>query len=222
MLDLARGAGAPSIVVPAELPHARAALGALVVAPLVVLDRLGLISGVTARVTGAVGPLARRRDELIGPANLALDVARRIGRTFPVVHGWPGVGAVAAARWKTQVNENAKTPAFFSAHPELDYNDVAGWGQSGDVTRQILTLVPLRHRGESPSVARRFELVAEALREVVADIVPVTARGDEDLARFFDLALVGDFVSLHLAAREGVDPGPEPVVTEIERAVGNL
>ena len=38
--------------------------------------------------------------------------------------------------------------------------------------------------------------------------------GDDDLCRFFDLALLGELVSLHLAAREGVDPGPTPVVDE--------
>jgi hypothetical protein len=28
--------------------------------------------------------------------------------------------------------------------------------------------------------------------------------------------LVGDFVSLHLAAREGVDPGPVPVLEDLK------
>ena len=32
-----------------------------------------------------------------------------------------------------------------------------------------------------------------------------------------DLVLVGDFVSLHLAAREGIDPGPVPVLDELKR-----
>ncbi len=32
--------------------------------------------------------------------------------------------------------------------------------------------------------------------------------------RFFDLALLGELVSLHLAAHEGVDPGPAPAVEE--------
>ena len=31
---------------------------------------------------------------------------------------------------------------------------------------------------------------------------------DRDLAQLFDLVIQGDFVSLHLAADAGVDPGP--------------
>ena len=216
MADLA---GSPVVPVPAELPLPRAALGALAVPPLVVLDRLGLLPEVGPGIDAAVDRLERRRDELQQPGNVAAEVARRIGQTFPLVHGSPGVAGVAARRWKAQVNENAKSPAFWSVHPGLCHDELAGWGQSGDVTRQLITLVELRHEAEDPRIASRFELAGEVLAEVVADIVPVWARGDGELARFFDLVLVGDFVSLHLAASAGVDPGPVPVVDDVERLV---
>ena len=115
------------------------------------------------------------------------------------------------------MQENAKTPAFASLQPELCHNEVAGWGQDGDVTRQVLTLVTLRHDGEHPEIARRFELVAEIMEEVVGDVVVVRTEATDDIARFFDLALFGDLVSLHLAGREGVDPGPVPVLGEIKQ-----
>ena len=140
-----------------------------------------------------------------------------IGRTIPLVHGAQSLGAAAALRWKTQVNENAKAPAFSAVYPELCHNEIAGWGQNGDVTRQIMTLVNLRHDAEHPQVVRRFELVAEILREVVADILEVRAEGEGELAQLLDLILVGDFVSLHLAAREGIDPGPVPALDEIKQ-----
>ena len=80
-----------------------------------------------------------------------------------------------------------------------------------------MTLVNLRHDAEHPQVVRRFELVADVLREVVADIIEVRAEGEGDLAQLLDLILVGDFVSLHLAAQEGIDPGPVPVLDEIKQ-----
>ena len=45
--------------------------------------------------------------------------------------------------------------------------------------------------------------------------------GDDDLSRFFDLTLLGELVSLHLAAREGVDPGPVPAVYEAQAATSS-
>jgi glucose/mannose-6-phosphate isomerase len=217
--ELARLAGewdAPVVPVPDDIPQPRAALGALAVPPLIVLEEVGLFPGAGQWVELAVEQLVRRRDALVAPGGAAEKLARTIGRTFPLIHGAQALGAAAALRWKTQINENAKSPAFMGVYPELCHNEIVGWGQNGDVTRQVITLVNLRHDAEHPQVVRRFALVAEILREVVADIVEVHAEGEGDLAQLLDLILVGDFVSLHLAAQEGIDPGPVPVLDEIK------
>ena len=199
------------------IPQPRAALGALAIPPLVLLEEIGLFPGALQWVDQAVDQLRVRRDELIRPGNRAEDLARRIGRTIPLVHSSGDLGAAAALRWKSQINENAKTPAFFNVYPELCHNELAGWGQNGDATRQLITLVNLRHDAEHPQVGRRFDLVADVLREVVADIIEVRAAGEGDLAQLLDLAMIGDFVSLHLAGQEGIDPGPIPVLDELKR-----
>jgi glucose/mannose-6-phosphate isomerase len=208
--------GVPAIPVPADIPQPRAALGALAIPPLIVLEEIGLFPGAGRWVELAVEQLIRRRDALVQPGNLAETTARAIGRTIPLIHGAEALGAAAALRWKTQINENAKSPAFFAVYPELCHNEIAGWGQNGDVTRQVLTLLNLRHDAEHPQVVRRFELVADILREVVADIIEVRAVGEGDLAQLLDLILLGDFVSLHLAAQEGIDPGPVPALVDLK------
>jgi glucose/mannose-6-phosphate isomerase len=208
--------GAPTVAVPATIPQPRAALGAMAIPPLIVLEEIGLFPGAGHWVDLALEQLHRRRDVLTAPGNPAEKLARSIGRTIPLVHGAQALGAAAALRWKTQVNENAKAPAFSAVYPELCHNEIAGWGQNGDLTRQAITLINLRHDAEHPQVVRRFELVADILREVVADIIEVRAEGDGDLAQLLDLILMGDFVSLHLAAQEGIDPGPVPALTELK------
>jgi glucose/mannose-6-phosphate isomerase len=215
---LAAGWGAPVIPVPAGFPQPRTAIGAMAVPTLVVLEEIGLLRGAGYWIDLAVEQLKRRRDQITaaGDASEPALLARRIGRTLPLIHGGGLVGRAAAKRWKTQINENAKVPAFWNVQPELCHNDICGWGQHGDVTRQVFTLVQLRHEGEHPQVTRRFELVQDLLGEVMADVVEVHAGGDGDLAQLFDLILVGDFVSLWLAAREGVDPGPVPVLTALK------
>jgi glucose/mannose-6-phosphate isomerase len=122
-------------------------------------------------------------------------------------------------RWKTQFNENAKVAAFWNTIPELTHNEVCGWGQHGDVTRQVFRLITLRHEHEHPQIARRFELVAGAVDEVVDDIDEVWGEGEGALAQLFDLILFGDFVTLHAAAQEGLDPGPVPILDEIKAAL---
>jgi glucose/mannose-6-phosphate isomerase len=214
---LAEDWGAPVVPVPKSIPQPRCAIGAVSIPPLVVLEDMGLFPGATRWIELAVDQLRRRRDQLLAPGSDAEVAARRIGRTIPLVYGAQAVGATAAVRWKNQVNENAKSPAFCSVYPELGHNELAGWGQLGDVTRQLITLVNLRHDAEHPQVARRFAIVTEMLREVMADVIEVRAQGDGDLAQLLDLALVGDFVSLHMAAAEGVDPGPIPALVELKQ-----
>ena len=214
---LAAAWGSPVVSVPAELPQPRTAVGAMAIPPLVILEQIGLFPGATQWIDLAVEQLERRRDQLVAGTGPAAEIARKIGRTIPLVNSSGALGHAAAQRWKTQVNEIAKAPAFYSVHPELCHNELQGWGQHGDVTRQLFTLVNLRHDSEHPQVSRRFELVAELVREVVAGIEEVHAEGDGDLAQLLDLMLVGDFVALHMAAAEGIDPGPVPIIDELKQ-----
>ena len=220
LVQRATGWGAPVVPVPGDIPQPRAAIGAVSIPLLVVLEEIGLFPGAGQWISLAVDQLKRRRDQLTGAVDPAREVARRIGRTIPLVYGGGSVGSTAALRWKTQFNENAKIPAFSAAYPELCHNEICGWGQHGDVTRQLFTLVNLRTDSEHPQVMRRFQLVDGIVREVVASIEEVVAQGEGDLAQLMDLILFGDCVSLHLAAQEGVDPGPVPVLGELKAALG--
>jgi glucose/mannose-6-phosphate isomerase len=216
LASLAGEWGAPHIPVPTSIPQPRAAIGALAMPPLVVLEAVGLFPGASEWIAGAVTQLTRRRDALVKDGNEAEGLARRIGRQLPLIYGGAALGAVAAMRWKTQFNENAKVAAFWNTIPELTHNEVCGWGQNGDVTRQVFRLVNLRHDYEHPQIARRFDLVNEAVDEVVADIEEVRAKGEGALAQLLDLILVGDFTSIHSALQAGVDPGPVDILAQMK------
>ncbi|HTX63196.1 MAG TPA: bifunctional phosphoglucose/phosphomannose isomerase [Acidimicrobiales bacterium] len=216
LAGLASDAGWPLVPVDPGIPQPRAAFGSLSVPPLVVLERVGMLSGTEALLRDATRVVAESRDRLVQPGSAAEQLATRIGRTVPLVHGTLGPTGVAALRWKTQVNENAKSPAFCSLQPELCHNEVAGWGQHGDVTRQAITAVVLHYPGDHPRVARRVQLVEQLMTEVVSNVLDVRTDASNDVAALFDLVLLGDFVSLHLAGAEGVDPGPVPVLSELK------
>ncbi|MEO6317183.1 MAG: SIS domain-containing protein [Acidimicrobiales bacterium] len=215
---LASSWGAPHIQLP-ECPMPRAGVGSLSVPPLIVLERIGMFPGATQYVADAVDQLKRRRDKLIVDGGPGQRVASEIGRTMPVAYGGDALGAAAAYRFKCQVNENAKAPAFWAAVPEMAHNEICGWGQHGDVTRQVMTVVRFRHAYEHPQVARRFELTYDIIDEVVHAVIDIDAEGDGALAQLFDLILQGDFVSLHMAADAGVDPGPIPVLVDLKAAL---
>jgi glucose/mannose-6-phosphate isomerase len=219
LAGLAGKAGAPVIGCPPGFMP-RAALGHLATPLFVVCERLGLLPGGVAAVEAARAQAARRRDacrpEIEGPANPARELARRIGRTFPLVWGTGALGAVAAYRWKADVNENAKAPAFSNAFPELDHNEICAFGQHGDVTRQVVTLVELRHDHEHPQLGRRVEATRAIVDETVASVLEVRAVGEGRLAQLVDLMYMGDWVSVYMALDAGVDPGPIDAIARLK------
>jgi glucose/mannose-6-phosphate isomerase len=217
LAELAVAGGAPVFATLEGIPQPRAGVATTTAPLLIALERLGLLAGMTPAIGTAVDQLRRRRDALVGGGGVAFEIAQQLDRTIPLVQGATGIGAVAARRWKTQLNENAKAPAFFATQPEWCHNEICGFGQNGDVTRQVATIVTLRSDFEHPQVGRRFGLVRQFVGEAVASVIEVRADGSGPLAQLFDLMFIGDFVSLHVASREGIDPGPVPVLVEVKR-----
>lgn len=215
---MAAAAGAPHLVLP-DIPMPRAGVGAVSIPVLVVLEQVGLFPGASQYIADAVDQLRRRRDKLIQDGNPAQHTARQIDRTVPIAYGGDALGATAAYRFKCQVNENAKAPAFAASVPEMCHNEICGWGQHGDVTRQFLTVVRFRHDFEHPQTSRRFDLTYDLLDEVVHTIADVRAEGEGTLAQLFDLIIQGDFISLHMAVEAQVDPGPIPVLVDLKDAL---
>ena len=216
LAGLVEGAGGEVLAVPPGIPQPRAGIAAMAAPLLLACEAAGVLPGARDDLAGALDQLHERLPGLIEGGGASAELARRIGRTIPIVHGASGLGAVAARRFKTQVTENAKAPAFSGEQPEACHNEICGFGQHGDVTRQVFTLVQFHLAGDHPQVTRRFGIVGELAAEAVGDVVEVTGEGRGPLAGFFDLVAIGDVASLHLAAREEIDPGPVPVLGEIK------
>jgi glucose/mannose-6-phosphate isomerase len=222
---LTRDAGGLHIPCPSGyLP--RAAVGALVAPLCVVLFRLGLAPGAHAQLTLAQVQLAQRRaacrPEVEGAANPARELARQIGRTIPLIYGGGALGAAAAYRWKCDVNENAKAPAFWNTYPELDHNEICAWGQHGDVTRQLITLIELRHGFEHERLRPRFDATREIIDECVHQVLSVEAQGEGRLAQLLDLMYVGDWTSSYLALQNDVDPGPIDAIFALKARLSEI
>ena len=81
---------------------------------------------------------ARREARRASGARTAPRTARRrrsrarLHGTVPVIAG-AELAAAAAYRWKCQINENADLPAFASALPELDHNEIVGWAAAREL-----------------------------------------------------------------------------------------
>ncbi|MBS1881258.1 MAG: bifunctional phosphoglucose/phosphomannose isomerase, partial [Actinobacteria bacterium] len=134
----------------------------------------------------------------------------------PVFYG-AELTAPVARRWKTQVNENAKLPAFFLELPEADHNDVCGWEAAAE---GAFAAVFLEDRDDHPRVGERFGLTAEIVAAAGAPALRVETAGETATARLLWATMLGDLVSLELAGRRGVDPLPVVAIERLKAALG--
>lgn len=216
LADLAARQGGPTVTIDAP-PPPRSAVGCLAGAVLRVLESAGLVPPQAAGLREAAEVVERLLGGGGGPAvALADDLAAALDHRVAVVYGAEGIGALAAYRWKTQINENAKAIAYCSPLPELDHNEVEAWSAYPGISRDRMGVVWLRNPADDPRIARRADVTRDLLAGRVGTAGEVHAQGEGILARLFSMVVVGDLVSVSLAERAGVDPVEVAVIASLK------
>jgi glucose/mannose-6-phosphate isomerase len=212
----ARADGVPIVPLPGGY-QPRAAVGY----GLVVSLEVAALAGVCEPLHTEIDVAAAHAERLIaewgpdGPEDgLAKRLARTLQGTVPQIAG-ADLTAPIAYRWKTQLNENAKLPAFAAELPELDHNEIVGWAASRELG--TFSAVLLEDSDQHPRIRRRIELTTELIAESGAPAERVESVGETRVGRLVSLVLLGDLVSLYLAILRGVDPAEIDVLTKLKQ-----
>ncbi len=202
-------------------PMPRAALVQMLTTLVVALTRVGVLDLHPGELEDAreVLEAAVRRYGPDRPAdeNPAKRIARSLHGTVPLIWGAEATAGIAY-RWKCQINENANIPAFWAEIPEHNHNEIVGiegHAQSGLRASAVILRDPRQHR----QVERRFGVLADLVADQIDPVIDVVAEGQSTLGRIFDLVLLGDYVSLYLAALAGIDPGPIESIDRLKAAL---
>jgi glucose/mannose-6-phosphate isomerase len=205
-----RGGDLPRVTVPPGMPP-RTALGYLFSATARLFEDLGLASS-SEEVAEAAEELEGNMPNL---GRTAVELAERLEDTMPTVYGYHPYVSVAR-RWSTQLNENAKMVAWWGELPEASHNQVEGWGQEDG--ESALSAVFLREPDEEDRSARLVDEVVRVFSRQ-AECHEVVMMGGSVLSRMFSGVVVGDLVSVELAAKRGVNPIEVPLIEALKRAV---
>ena len=224
LAEMAREYGLAYVRIPTGL-QPRASLGYLTLPILAVLVQIGLVPDMQSDVDEAVDVLSdlasrchRKRPTDENPAK---QLAGKLHGRVPVVYGGTGLGATAAYRTKCDLNEYAKTPAFWHEIPELDHNEIVGWNQLRDLTRDSFVIVFLRDPGEHERVQLRFEITRSLIEDNVGEVIEVPAEGSGVIARLLSLILVTQLAAIYLGLAYEVDPGPVEVIQRLKSELAN-
>ncbi len=215
LAEQARTDGVPVIPVPGGF-QPRAAVAYMTVSALEVAAQCGCGPRMASEIDVAASHTQTLAAEW-GPEGpddaLPKQIARGIVGSVPVITG-AGLTAPIAYRWKTQFNENAKSPAFSHELPELDHNEIVGWEGVGELGP--FSMILLDDADLHPRVRHRIELTQWLVEPNAQRTYRIETQGRNAVERVFSLVLLGDLVSVYLAVLRGIDPAPVAVIERLK------
>ena len=202
------------IKVPGDLVP-RAATGYLFAPLALFLEEIGILHNLRPQIEETIAVLSQQRQQLdpqvSQPNNPARQLAEHLRGAIPIIWGSTGLTEAVALRWKAQINENAKSPAYYNLFPELNHNEIVGF----EVPKELLShlaVVILRDQGDSPQIQKRMAITRQIIEKQVQEVLEVSSQGQSFLARFYSLVYLGDYTSVYLAHEYGINPTPVQVI----------
>ena len=141
------------------------------------------------------------------------DLAKKLREKIPLIYS-SELLMPAAYRFKTQINENAKLPAFFNLFSEMNHNEINAFG---GMDRKF-TAILIKDAHDNARIKKRMKICQELMEERV-DVEVINVQGEHLLSRLFSTIYLGDFTSYYLAILNRIDPSPVEVIEKLKQAL---
>jgi glucose/mannose-6-phosphate isomerase len=149
--------------------------------------------------------------------NPAKSLAQKIQGRLPVIYG-AGITGEVAHRWKTQINENAKTTAFYEVFSELNHNSIMGYSFPEELVRQTMVVMldsDLLHE----RIRLRYGITQQVLDQAGIYYQVLKGEGSRAVSQMLTLVLFGDYVSYYLAILNQADPTAIPAIDFLKESL---
>ena len=199
----------------------RAALPASFTTAALLFERLGILPGAEAAMKRTARTLREAVVDVAPDVPASKNEAKRTALALQdTVAGVYAAGLLtpSARRFANQLNENAKVLSWWGVMPEMNHNELVGWAGDDDLDR--FTAIFLRYQDEHAQAKARYDFTARLIQQRGGRVVQHEARGESAPEKLLTASLVGDAVSVYLAALRSVDPTPVKVITELKAKVG--
>ena len=220
LIDIAQEEGKKYIKIPSGL-QPRAAFGYLTLAISRILD---IVEG--SDYVSQLNEASSYLDKLSENAEesdinkFSLNICESINKKTVIIYSGTNMSKVVSSRWKTQINENAKSKAFVGYLPEVHHNEILSWDADIDGSKNNYIVILIRDRNEHVQISKRFEFTKELIGEKV-NIVEVNLNNQEStLKTLLELVLLGDLVSLNLANKLTIDPKNIDTIENLKKLLG--
>ena len=220
LIDMAQEEGKEYIKIPGGL-QPRAAFGYLTLAISRILD---IVEGsdYVSQLNEASSYLDKLSEKVEESDinKFSLNICESINKKTVIIYSGTNMSKVVSSRWKTQINENAKSKAFVGYLPEVHHNEILSWDADIDGSKKNYIVILIRDKNEHVQISKRFEFTKELIGEKV-NIVEVNLKNQEStLKTLLELVLLGDLVSLNLANILTIDPENIDTIENLKKLLG--
>lgn len=178
----------------------------------------GLADDIRSDLTKAAVHLETTTPTLETPS---MQLAHSLAGTTPIVAASHNL-AFAAQNFKIQINENAKTPAFWNEFPELNHNEMVGFTHPQGKFHAIF----LRDKDDHPRIRARMDVTRELYEQWGIPVSMIDIKGSTLLEKLFYATIAGLWTSYYLALEYGIDPipveGVESFKAQLKKQAGDL
>jgi len=185
---------------------------------LVILETFGIVEGKFDEVGALSDWLGEQSAAWIANVptehNYAKQLAELAVGKSPVFYGG-ALTAPVAYKWKISWNENAKNLSFWNEYSEFNHNEFMGW--TSHPVEKPFVVFDLISNFEHPQILKRFEITDRLLSGKRPKATSINLVGDTLIAQMLWGSILADFVSIYVAALNGVDPTPVDLIEKFKK-----
>lgn len=147
-------------------------------------------------------------------------LASKLKGRIPIIYSsWLNKGI--AYNWKVKLNETAKIPAFFNTFPELNHNEMAGFGalESARHLFENFHFIFIRDNADHPRIIKRMDVLERLYNQRGFAVENVVLRGETVFHKIFSSLILADWLANDLAKLHGAEPELVPLVEEFKNLI---
>jgi len=200
----------------------RAAVGWSFGLLLALFERLDILPSQQAWVASAVEAMRNLREHIKAEIPIAKNPAKRLAGQlvgkYPCVIGAEHLAPVAR-RWKTQINELAKSWCQYETLPEADHNTLAGTLYPEEALLKIFSIF-LQSPHYHDRTQQRVDLTFTEFMVAGIGTDKLALRGETRLEDMWVHLFFGDMLAYYLALLYDIDPTPVEAIESFKAQLG--
>lgn len=165
-------------------------------------------------IENSITELEKTRDNIssnnLDSTNEALHLAMSIDKIPLIYYPW-GLEA-AAVRFKSSLQENAKTHAIIEDVVEASHNGIVSWEIKSNVEPILL-----QGKDDFIKTKERWKIFEEYFKDNEINFKKITSRDGGIISKLVNLIYVLDYTSIYLAIKNNIDPSPVNSIDYIKK-----